>query len=244
MQEEAESFINHLIKLKKLNSKNVFYKRINISLHHFSFPNCFTFFEDVLNSRNDKTIDIFISISGIGKTNAAIAATQMIEKYKIKFLINIGTAGTINKNHKINDLFLIEKFIYFDVDTTKFNYSYGQIPKMPQWYAIDKNLNENLKSFLNQKKFKVSNCNLASGDKFLDSSKKQILQKIKNLNCDVVDMEATSYAHVAYVFKCRFISFKVISDHIFLKNNDLEHSKNMKLCDKKISELASIIFMK
>lgn len=243
MKEEAQSFINHLIKIKNLSVKNSFYKKIDSSLYHFSFPNCFAFFKNIFNCKRDKKLNVFIIVSGIGKTNAAIAATKIIEKYKIKFLINIGTAGTINNKYQINDLFLIENFIYFDVNLTKFNYSYGQIPKMPEWYKIDKKLNLNLKSFLNRQNLKLTNCNLASGDQFLDSKNNQILQNIKNLNCDLIDMEAASYAHVAYVFKCTFISFKVISDYIFLKNNDLEHNKNMKLCNKKILELASIIFM-
>lgn len=243
MKEEAESFINHLIKIKNLNLKNSAYKKINTSLHQFSFPNHFAFFKNVLNCKHDKRIDVYVIISGIGKTNAAIAATKIIEKYKIQFLINIGTAGTINKNYKINDLFLIENFIYFDVDLTKFNYSYGQIPKMPKWYTIDKNLNLKLKSFLDQQNLKLNNCNLASGDQFLDSNNSQILKNIKNINCDLIDMEATSYAHAAYAFKCAFMSFKVISDYIFLKNNDLEHNKNMELCNEKILELASIIFI-
>lgn len=244
MKEEAKSFIDYLKKIQKLNSKNAFYKKINKSLHHFSFPNFFTFFKSVFDNKHDKKINIFISISGIGKTNAAITATQMIEKYKIQFLINIGTAGTINKSNKITDLFLIENFTYFDVDVTKFNYCYGQIPKMPKWYKIDKNLNQKLKSFFVEKKLKIKNSNLASGDQFLDLNKIQILKNITNFNCELIDMEATSYAQTAYALNCHFTAFKIVSDYAFLKNNDLDHNKNMKLCSNKILELASIIFMK
>lgn len=244
MNEEAKSFIDYLKRIQKLNSKKSFYKKINKSLYHFSFPNFFTFFKSVFNNKNYEKINIFISISGIGKTNAAIVATQIIEKYKIQFLINIGTVGTINKSIKITDLFLIEKFTYFDVDVTKFNYSYGQIPKMPKWYKIDKNLNQKLKSFFDEKNLKIKNSNLASGDQFLDLNKIQILKNITNFNCDLIDMEATSYAQTAYVLNCHFATFKIVSDYVFLKNNDLDHTKNMKLCSNKILELASIIFMK
>lgn len=244
MKEEAKSFIDYLKKIQKLNSQNSFYKKINKSLYHFSFPNFFTFFKSILDNKNYEEINIFISISGIGKTNAAITATQMIEKYKIQFLINIGVVGTINKNNKITDLFLIENFTYFDVDVTKFHYSYGQIPKMPKWYKIDKNLNLKLKSFFAKKTLKIKNSNLASGDQFLDLNKIQILKNITNFNCDLIDMEATSYAQTAYVLNCHFVAFKIVSDYALLKNNDLEHTKNMKLCNNKILELASIIFMK
>lgn len=244
MNEEAKSFIDYLKKIQKLNSQKSFYKKINKSLHHFSFSNFFTFFKSVFNNKNYEKINIFISISGIGKTNAAIAATQIIEKYKIQFLFNIGTVGTINKSNKIADLFLIENFTYFDVDVTKFNYSYGQIPKMPKWYKIDKNLNQKLKSFFDGKSLEIKNSNLASGDQFLDLTKIQILKNITNFNCDLIDMEAASYAQTAYVLNCHFAAFKVVSDYAFLKNNDLDHTKNMKLCSNKILELASIIFMK
>jgi adenosylhomocysteine nucleosidase len=55
--------------------------------------------------------DIVLSISGIGKSNAAIAATNLINGYGPKRIINLGAAGALNNNFMIGDILHIDKII-------------------------------------------------------------------------------------------------------------------------------------
>ena len=75
---------------------------------------------------------------GVGKVNAAIAATLLIDVYKCSLVINTGIAGAI-KGLKTSDVCIGTKLYYSDVDVTVFGYSKGQIPGLPKYFSIDYN---------------------------------------------------------------------------------------------------------
>jgi futalosine hydrolase len=62
-----------------------------------------------------KKLNIVLSISGIGKVNAAQSTSILIEKYKPKIIYNIGVAGAYpSSGLKIADIAIAEKEIYGD----------------------------------------------------------------------------------------------------------------------------------
>lgn len=62
-----------------------------------------------------KKIKIALSISGVGKANAAQSTSILIEKYKPKIIYNIGVAGAYpSSGLKIADIAVAEKEIYGD----------------------------------------------------------------------------------------------------------------------------------
>ena len=64
--------------------------------------------------------DIVLAYSKIGKVNAALSATVMIEKFKIKKLLFSGVAGAIDEDLKIGDLIIATKTAQHDVDLMVF----------------------------------------------------------------------------------------------------------------------------
>jgi hypothetical protein len=56
--------------------------------------------------KNDRLIVI---ISNKGLINSAISSTYILSKYDIKFIINFGLAGAVNREFKIGDIALINK---------------------------------------------------------------------------------------------------------------------------------------
>src|SRR5690606_8322793 len=69
--------------------------------------------------------------SGIGKVNAAMSTTILLEKFKPDIIINTGSAGGYNPNLNIGDLVISTEVRHHDVDVTIFDYEYGQVPQMP-----------------------------------------------------------------------------------------------------------------
>ena len=61
-----------------------------------------------------KNNKIFLIISGIGKTNSALAASHLIHKYKLELLFNLGAAGALDKTHNLFDIVQVNKIIEFD----------------------------------------------------------------------------------------------------------------------------------
>ena len=77
--------------------------------------------------------------SGIGKVNAAVAVTLLIERYKPDLIINAGTSGAFAEGLKVGDVVVATQYRYGDVDATCFGYEYGEVPQMPAKYDLDDN---------------------------------------------------------------------------------------------------------
>ena len=87
--------------------------------------------------------DVVFVQSGIGKVNAAITTTLLIEKFDVKEVIFSGVAGSLDERLKIGDVVVGRDIVQHDVDATAFGYKMGQIPQMKEWaFESDKNLIE------------------------------------------------------------------------------------------------------
>src|SRR5699024_1928063 len=54
--------------------------------------------------------------SGIGKVNAAIATTLLLEHYKPNYVINTGSAGGFANHLEVGDIVIGKEVVYHDVD--------------------------------------------------------------------------------------------------------------------------------
>lgn len=154
-----------------------------------------------------------VAISGVGKVNSSLFLSYLLSKYKFKNVINIGPAGS-NEREKIANSFLIEKAYYGDVDLTSLpNYEIGMLPNLKKYFYTSNNLNKIINKKLNLD-FRV----IATQDKFNTNCQSDF--KSKNL----YDMECASFAHTALFFNIPFSAIKVVSDNSNLsqyKNNNL-----------------------
>ncbi|ALV23122.1 hypothetical protein ASO20_00300 [Mycoplasma sp. (ex Biomphalaria glabrata)] len=182
----------------------------------------------------------YFLITGIGKVNAAFALTHFLTKYNegntLKGIINIGVCGSVNKKLSICDVVMIDKAYYHDFDLTMFGYKYGQVPGSHQFFEPERNLHETIRASLAS--WKPHSCNLATGDVFVQKHNYFNELKIKhNIKIDVVDMEGTSYFHVAEKLTVPFIAIKIISDYIESDNNSNQYSENMAHATKIIQNI-------
>ncbi len=169
--------------------------------------------------------------SGIGKVNAAISTTLLIQNFNIKYIINIGTSGSLNKKINYQNIIIACKTKYYDVDITEFGYKIGQIPNYPKHFTCDKYLIKKIKKKLKNKKINIGK--IISGDKFINKNNKII----KNFpNYLSVDMESTSIAQTCYFFKKPFICIKIISDKSNI-NSKKDFYKNIKKISNKINNI-------
>lgn len=182
----------------------------------------------------------YFLITGIGKVNATFGLTYFLTKYNegntLKGVINIGVCGCINKKLAICDVVMIDKAYYHDFNLTMFGYKYGQVPGSHPFFQPDRNLYESVRTTLSS--FKPHVCNLATGDIFVQKSNYFLeLEKKHDIKIDVVDMEGTSYFHVAEKLSIPFIAIKIISDYVESGNGPEEYSKNMVYATKKIQNI-------
>lgn len=163
--------------------------------------------------------NVVLQKCGIGKVNAAIGATMMIEKHHPDVIISSGCAGGADPSLNVGDVVVAMETAYHDAYCGD-NCAYGQIMGMPKRYILSDKLIAIVQQF-------GSDCHaitmglMVSGDWFVDSREKmrEIMQHFPEAKA--VDMESCSIAQVCYTFGVPFVSFRIISD-VPLKDHKAE----------------------
>ena len=188
MREELTPILDKVnIKEKIEYAKNVFYKA----------------------SFEDK--ELVLAYSKIGKVNASITATILIEKFKAKKLLFSGVAGAIDKDLKIGDLIIATKTTQHDVDLTVFGYEPGFIPESVVFFPCDEGLNNIAKNVAKKMNIKLKEGIIASGDQFIHSKEKKDWIK-KTFNASAIEMEGGAVGNVCYTLDIPFFMLRAISD--------------------------------
>tara|TARA_Y100000741_G_C17946590_1_gene434042 strand:+ start:53 stop:595 length:543 start_codon:yes stop_codon:yes gene_type:complete len=135
-----------------------------------------------------------VHYTGVGKINAAIKTSEIINKYSPSLVINYGTAGSLNK--KLDGLVEVKKFFQRDMDATALGFRVGQTPF------------DDIEEIV----FGKGGYSCGTGDSF-------VTQKPK-LKTDLVDMEAYAIAKICYLHNISFKCFKYISDSADIDANE------------------------
>ena len=188
---------------------------------------------------NDKDV-VFVQ-SGIGKVNAAITATLLIEKFKVSEVIFSGVAGSLDERLKVGDVVIGRDIVQHDVDATAFGYKMGQIPQMKEWaFESDKELVEKAGN-VNDFDHRIFFGRILTGDQFV--SKKDVKIRLgKDFEALCVDMESGAVAQVCTRLGVKFLIIRSISDSI-TDESDMEYETFVKLAAKNSTKiLKDIIF--
>lgn len=166
-----------------------------------------TFYTGVMHDK-----DIVLLETGIGKVNAAIGATLMIEAFDVEAVIFTGVAGGINEELDLGDVVISKDLIQHDVDVTAFGEKLGVIPRMENSvFKADAGLIDLAVKAGKKLKGKVIIGRILSGDQFIASPEK--IEFLKNeFNGDCVEMEGAAVGHVCEIFDIPFVVIRTMSD--------------------------------
>lgn len=158
--------------------------------------------------------DAALLLCGIGKVNAAVGATLLIDKFRPDYVINTGVAGGFPPEKlKIGDIVISSEVRHHDADATIFNYEYGQIPRMPAAYYPDAHLlalaSEPLPDAC---EVKVLQGQIMSGDSFIHHQRQIADIQEKFPSVMAVEMEGAAIAQTCYLFETPFLIIRSISD--------------------------------
>ena len=164
------------------------------------------FYRGKLNSK-----EVVLTQSGIGKVNAAISTTLLIEKFNPKLIINTGSAGALDESLSVGDMLISNDVVYHDVDATAFGYKLGQIPQMPLEFKSDQELLKSVETVIN-KNYNAKIGQIVSGDSFIGSVDQRLTIKRQFPEAMAVEMEATAIAQTCHQFHVPFIVTRAVSD--------------------------------
>lgn len=157
-------------------------------------------------------VDIVLLQSGIGKVNAAMATTILMERFQPTVVINTGSAGGFTKNLAVGDIVISDEVIHHDVDATVFDYEYGQVPQMPVSYKSDQALIEQAKHIMKNLQVPYEVGLVATGDSFMSDEER--IEKVRKLFPSMLaaEMEGAAIAQVCYQYNVPFIIIRALSD--------------------------------
>ena len=155
--------------------------------------------------------ELVIAYSKIGKVNAAITTSAMIEKFGAKKLLFTGVAGALNPNLKIGDMLYATSLVQHDLDITAFGYQPGYVPGTSVFIKSDENLNAIASRVAAESGLNLQSGIIATGDQFIcEKSKKEWIKT--TFNADATEMEGASVALVCESLGVPFFVLRAISD--------------------------------
>ena len=176
-----------------------------------------TFYEGEIGGHN-----VVLCISGVGKVNAAIATTLLINEFKATLVINSGIAGGVSPLKK-RDSVIASSLSYYDVNVTPFGYEMGQVPGLPKEYMINPDLLILVKSIFNRLSLPYKCSKIYSGDQFVTTFNQ--LNGIKAGDGVAIEMEGAAVAQVCIRAGIDFIILRYISDIIGEENQEEKYEQ-------------------
>ena len=152
---------------------------------------------------------------GIGKVNAARTTQILIDKFDVDKIINIGAAGGVNPDLKIQDIVIGERLVQYDFDVSSSgDYEKGEIQGVGKYIKSDYELINVCRRVLEKRIEKDVNViigTIATADIFC-SDPEDARRAREEFEADCVEMEGAAVAQVCYLDKVPFLVIRGISD--------------------------------
>ncbi|NHM30406.1 5'-methylthioadenosine/S-adenosylhomocysteine nucleosidase [Neobacillus terrae] len=157
--------------------------------------------------------EVILLRSGIGKVNAAMSTTILLEKYKPDYIINTGSAGGFHSELNVGDAVISSEVRHHDVDVTAFGYEYGQVPQLPAAFLADSRLVGIAEDAAKEiEDIQIVKGLIATGDSFMQDPVRVDFVRTKFEDLQAVEMEAAAIAQVAHQFQVPFVIIRSLSD--------------------------------
>ncbi len=157
--------------------------------------------------------DIVLLKSGIGKVNAAIGTTILLQMFKPDCVINTGSAGGFDPALNVGDIVISSEVRHHDVDLTVFGYEYGQVPQQPPFFTPDETLAAIAERCIARMEgMKTVRGLIATGDQFMNDPERVERKRGLFPAMKAVEMEAAAIAQTCQQFSTPFIVIRALSD--------------------------------
>lgn len=152
--------------------------------------------------------DIYAIQSGCGIIDASSATQLLICQFDVELVVNFGVAGALDKSLNVSDLFVVKGAV---------NYMYDVSPLDPvlkhQYEEYDDifiPLSRSEIDWIHKIYPDIIDAYVASGDRFI--SEKSDKDELRDLGCNICDMEIAGIARVCNICNVKCVSIKCISD--------------------------------
>jgi len=180
--------------------------------------------------------DVVLVKSDIGKVNAAIATTLLLDDYAPDVVINTGSAGGFDSELEVGDLIIGEKVCHHDVDVTPFGYEAGQVPGLPPCFLADPQWVRRARAAAAATGLKHKTGLIASGDRFMHDPDDVARVRARFPAMLAAEMEAAAIAQACHRFDTPFVIIRALSD-IAGKENAVTFEQFLETAARRSAEL-------
>ena len=152
---------------------------------------------------------IYIMECGIGKVNAAVGATNMMNDLQPDAVVSTGVAGGIDACVGVMEVVAASHVVYHDVWCGMGNVK-GQVQGLPPMFDCHPALVQVAASLDGETP--VHTGLICTGDQFISAREELDTIKANFAEGLAVDMESAAIAHVCHLYGVPFISFRIVSD--------------------------------
>ncbi|MBZ9557017.1 MULTISPECIES: 5'-methylthioadenosine/S-adenosylhomocysteine nucleosidase [Modicisalibacter] len=158
-------------------------------------------------------VEVVILQSGIGKVNAAIGTTLLLDMYHPEAIINTGSAGGFGAGLEVGDVVISSEVRHHDVDAVVFGYEHGQVPQMPAAYLPDERLVRVARECIEGLgHLRVHEGLIATGDAFMACPDAVERTRGRFPTMLAAEMEAAAIAQTCHLYGCPFVVIRALSD--------------------------------
>lgn len=152
---------------------------------------------------------VVLAKSGVGKVNATMTMSVLMQQFNIQYVINIGTAGGLLEAQQTFDIVIADQIVQHDFDSSVLDGSSG----LGIYSKSDEKLVKNAKQLFEKQAHPVYVGCIATGDQFISTN--QQIDKITSVFKNVIacEMEAGGIAYVCNFNKIPCIVIRSLSDN-------------------------------
>ncbi|MDR0569473.1 MAG: 5'-methylthioadenosine/S-adenosylhomocysteine nucleosidase [Spirochaetaceae bacterium] len=157
---------------------------------------------------------------GIGKVQAAIGCTLLIDRFKPDLVINTGSAGGVDPALTVGSAVISEGLVYHDVDVRAFGYALGQVPGLPAVFPTPESLIVSAERAVEGLKrdgilpagFAYTRGLIASGDVFMHEPERIAAVRQAFPGVKALEMEGAAVAQVCFGLETPALIIRALSD--------------------------------
>ncbi|AIG65204.1 5'-methylthioadenosine/adenosylhomocysteine nucleosidase [Weissella tructae] len=158
--------------------------------------------------------EVVVVESGIGKVEAAITTTLLINEFDVDAVINSGSAGALGADLRIGDIVIADNLAYGDADARAFGYAYGQVPQQPATFVPDEALASAMADeFAKKATGKLYRGLILTSDSFIAGPEQKDVLLGHFPEAMSAEMEGAAIAQVATTYNKPFAVVRAISDN-------------------------------
>ena len=175
---------------------------------------------------------VVLMLSGVGKGNAAMSTTILLENFEIDAIINVGTAGGLLQEQNVLDVVISKQVVQHDFDTSGLDGQDG----IGLFYEADDQLISDCRSVLSSSDYQTFTGLIASGDQFLYEENKirELLNIFPKAMC--VEMEAGAVAQVCTHYQVPFVILRSLSDITCKEKSEIDFVEYAKKASERSAE--------